>query len=81
MRRYSAYPKGYGGEIEFLEDDIGDWVTHEEAQAEVELWKRRFEAVRECLLEAIDLMEDVKEGTYKPDSLTTQPWKKVVSND
>jgi broad-specificity NMP kinase len=35
--------------------------------------------LRECLSEAIDLVESVRTGEYKPDSFTTQPWKKALS--
>ena len=34
--------------------------------------------LRECLSEAIDLVESVRTGEYKPDSFTTQPWKKAM---
>lgn len=34
--------------------------------------------IRDCLAEAIDLMEGVLEGTYKPDSFTTQPWRQAL---
>ena len=33
-----------------------------------------------CLQEAVDLMTDVKDGTYKPDSFTVQPWRKAITN-
>lgn len=36
------------------------------------------EILKECLEEAIYLMEDVRTGDYKPDSFTTQPWKNVL---
>lgn len=35
--------------------------------------------IKECLQEAIDLMEAVIAGEYKPDSFTTQPWKNAIS--
>lgn len=34
-----------------------------------------------CLSEAITLMEYVRFGAYKPDSATTQPWKRALSAD
>jgi hypothetical protein len=33
----------------------------------------------ECLQEAIDLMESVRNGEYSPDTFTTQPWKRIIS--
>jgi len=36
------------------------------------------EELKNCLKEAIDLMEDIINGKYKPDSFTTQPWKKTL---
>ena len=33
------------------------------------------ERLKECLNEAVELMEDVENGNYTPDSFTTQPWK------
>jgi len=35
------------------------------------------EEVADCLKEAIDLVDD---GDYKPDSFTTQPWKRALDN-
>ncbi len=40
----------------------------------------RVEKLSSCLEEAIDLMEDVREGKYKPDSFTTQPWRKAIDD-
>lgn len=37
--------------------------------------------IRECLEEAVDLMEDVLAGNYKPDSFTTQPWRSALSKE
>lgn len=37
--------------------------------------------LEECLAEAVDLMEDVRVGAYKPDSCTTQPWKRILSDN
>ena len=37
--------------------------------------------LEECLSEAVDLMEDVRIGAYKPDSVTTQPWKRALSEN
>jgi len=34
--------------------------------------------LEECLREAIILMEGIREGEYKPDSFTTQPWRKAL---
>lgn len=31
-----------------------------------------------CLKEAVDLMEDVITGDYRPDSFTTQPWRTAL---
>ena len=39
----------------------------------------RIQELEECLREAIILMEDVRTGDYKPDTLTTQPWKQKRS--
>ena len=36
------------------------------------------EELESCLREAITLMEDVRTGEYKPDSFTTQPWRKAL---
>ena len=36
------------------------------------------EKLKDCLKEAIDLMEDTISGEYKPDSFTTQPWKRAL---
>ena len=36
--------------------------------------------VSDCLKEAIDLMEDVRTGDYKPDTLTTQPWTNAIKS-
>jgi len=36
--------------------------------------------VAECLSEAIELMEAVREGEYKPDSVTTQPWRNALGD-
>ena len=38
----------------------------------------KVEELESCLREAIDLMEDIREGNYKPDSFTTQPWHTVL---
>ena len=35
-------------------------------------------AIRECLQESINLMEDVRSGDYQPDSFTTQPWSRAL---
>jgi len=37
--------------------------------------------LKSCLSEAIDLMEDVRSGDYKPDYFTTQPWKRVLESE
>ena len=34
-----------------------------------------------CLSEAVDLMEDVITGDYKPDSFTTQPWRAALKQE
>ena len=39
-----------------------------------------FEEVVDCLKEAIILMNDVRTGDYKPDSFTTQPWEKALTD-
>ena len=36
------------------------------------------EELKDCLKEAVDLMEDIIKGKYEPDSFTTQPWKKIL---
>lgn len=40
--------------------------------------EKEIKDLRECLAEAIHLMEDVYAGDYKPDLFTTQPWRKVM---
>ena len=42
---------------------------------------KEVQELRECLAEAVDLMEDVRVGAYKPDSCTTQPWKRILSDN
>ena len=37
--------------------------------------------LEEYLGEAVDLMEDVRIGAYAPDSVTTQPWKRILSEN
>lgn len=36
---------------------------------------------RECLEEAVVLMENVVSGDYKPDSFTTQPWRALLKTN
>lgn len=38
----------------------------------------RVKVLEENLQEAVDLMEDVRTGEYKPDSFTTQPWREAL---
>ena len=40
--------------------------------------KQRIAELEAALREAIDLTEDTISGSYKPDSFTTQPWKKAL---
>lgn len=40
-----------------------------------DIQQKRIDELSELLSEAIDLMEDTRNGEYKPDSLTTQPWR------
>jgi hypothetical protein len=35
--------------------------------------------LRDCLDEAIELIEDIRDGNYIPDTFTTQPWKEILS--
>lgn len=46
------------------------WGGHQET---AEYILKDVEELVECLDELTDLMEDVKNGEYKPDSFTTQP--------
>jgi hypothetical protein len=39
----------------------------------------RIEALEAALGELADLMDDVREGTYKPDSFTTQPARAALA--
>ena len=39
------------------------------------------EELTSCLREAVDLMEDVMTGAYKPDSFTTQPWRTALTQE
>lgn len=50
-----------------------DWL-----RKELEARENEVVEIRKCLSEAIDLMEDVITGDYKPDSFTTQPWKNAL---
>ena len=38
----------------------------------------RIEQLQSLLSEAVDLMEGVRTGDYKPDSFTTQPWRAAL---
>ena len=67
---------------EFMDDFASQGKTHREIYD----YLTQFAApevpgeVVDCLSEAIDLMEDVRTGNYKPDSFTTQPWKKALKS-
>jgi hypothetical protein len=37
--------------------------------------------LEELLQEAIDLMEDIRDGIYEPDSFTTQPWRAALKQE
>ena len=41
----------------------------------------RISMLEELLQEAVNLMEDVREGIYKPDSFTTQPWRAALKQE
>jgi hypothetical protein len=36
--------------------------------------------LRDCLDEATELIADIRDGNYIPDTFTTQPWKKILSS-
>jgi len=38
-------------------------------------------SVRECLGEAVDIIEGILEGSHSPDSATTQPWKRALREE
>jgi len=40
--------------------------------------KQLMDELFKCLSEAVDLIDDIMIGDYKPDSLTTQPWLSVL---
>ena len=33
-----------------------------------------------CLAEAVDIIEGIRMGSYKPDCMTTQPWLRALKN-
>lgn len=35
-------------------------------------------SVRQCLGEAVDIIDHIVEGGYSPDGVTTQPWKQAL---
>ena len=47
----------------------------------VDALEAKVEELTECLTEAVDLMEDIREGEYKPDSFTTQPWRAALKQE
>lgn len=47
-------------------------------EKQVDSLTAKVEGLTDSLSEAIDLMEDVRTGRYKPDSFTTQPWKQAL---
>ena len=53
-----------------------DLVTAQDIINEMSV-QRVFE-LRDCLAEAVDLVDDIREGDYKPDSFTTQPWRAAL---
>jgi len=65
----TASSKGVRGMVE---------IKAGEHNAFVNLLQKRIKELEECLQEAITLMEDVRTGDYKPDTLTTQPWKQAL---
>lgn len=50
----------------------------EETEKEGASFSGRERKIEECLREAIDLVEDIRAGGYKPDSFTTQPWRAAL---
>lgn len=82
--QFSAYDAGLlndfgGGNVEWWQDyiraEIGRAEEHcaEQFLQAVEERERMLEEAAEVLRELVDLMEDVRDGGYKPDSFTCQP--------
>jgi len=51
-----------------------------EVEAQLKVRDKLIGECRECLSEAIDLMNNVRSGDYIPDSFTTQPWDTLLAN-
>lgn len=64
-----------------LSEQLRYWRAERPDEWKMDEFIRQAKELEECLSEAVDLMEDIRVGAYKPDSVTTQPWKRILSDN
>jgi len=64
-----------------LSEQLKDWRADRPDEWKMDEFIRQAKEIEECLSEAVDLMEDIRVGAYKPDSCTTQPWRIILSEN